>query len=96
MEKHLDLLGRIVTDKVTNFTGVVTSVSVDLYGCVQVIATPQQTAKGDKNSDEKSRWLDVNRLEVKPGKRVMEPVPVRDDGRPIPGGAVKSLPASAR
>ena len=41
IEKHLDLLGRKVEDKVTGIKGVVTSVSFDLYGCIQaVITTP--------------------------------------------------------
>lgn len=37
---YMELLGRHVTDRVTNFQGVVTSVSFDLYGCVQCVVYP--------------------------------------------------------
>ena len=38
---ELKLLGLKVKDKVTGFTGIITSVSFDLYGCIQVIITPE-------------------------------------------------------
>lgn len=64
---HLNLLGHKVTDRVTGFTGVVTSVSFDLYGCIQAIVHPGLDKDG-KPSDQ--CWFDVNRLQVT-GDRVM-------------------------
>jgi hypothetical protein len=46
LDKHLDILGYEVTDRVTGFKGVVTSISFDLYGCVQALVTPQLNDKG--------------------------------------------------
>ena len=39
-EQHFKLLGMKVKDKVTGYSGVVTSLSFDLYGCVQAVITP--------------------------------------------------------
>lgn len=68
MKEHLSLLGMNVKDKVSGFVGVVTSVSFDLYGCIQAIVLP---TCNDKNEPQESRWFDVNRLEVTGGP-VME------------------------
>jgi len=35
--KHLEMLGKEGFDVVTGFDGVITSVSFDLYGCVQAV-----------------------------------------------------------
>ena len=67
IEKHMQLLGMIVKDKVTNFEGVVTSVSFDLYGCIQAIVCPPASGSEIKES----RWFDVTRLKVKSKKPVM-------------------------
>lgn len=40
VEETLAVLGLPVRDKVTGFDGVITSVSFDLYGCIQVVKTP--------------------------------------------------------
>jgi hypothetical protein len=64
----LYLLGRRATDRVTGFTGVISSVTFDLYGCVQAIVTPPVNAEG-KVGD--ANWFDVKRLTT--GDRVMEP-----------------------
>ncbi len=69
MQQYLDLLGETVTDKVTGITGVVTSVSFDLYGCVMAIIKPPIDKDG-KSAD--GRWYDVKRLDVKSGKKVMQ------------------------
>ena len=68
---HIDLLGKTAKDLITGFTGVVSSVSFDLYGCIQVALTPPVDKDG-KLAD--GRWLDVNRLEILDEKRCM-PVP---------------------
>lgn len=65
--KSLDLFGYIVRDRITGFTGVVTSVSFDLYGCVQAWVTPQVDKDG-KNRE--GGWYDAKRLAID-GDRVM-------------------------
>ena len=70
MQEHLKKLGFRVTDIVTGFSGVVTSVSFDLYGCVQCIVTPE--AVEGKVGD--SCWFDDKRLQVMSEQPVM-PVP---------------------
>jgi hypothetical protein len=84
MKEHMKLLGLTVKDCVTGFSGVVTTVGFDLYGCVQAVVTP--VAQDSKL--EESRWFDTNRLEVTNETPVME-VP---DFQTVPGGAEKSLP----
>ncbi len=39
--EHMSVLGLWVSDEVTGFEGIATSVGFDLYGCVQVVVTPQ-------------------------------------------------------
>ena len=60
VNEHIDLLGLQVRDAVTGFEGVVTSVSFDLYGCIQTVVQPK--AEGAEIKD--ARWFDVTRLEV--------------------------------
>ena len=69
VDKHLELLGLKVKDSVTGFKGVVTSVSFELYGCVQAIVQPETNKEG-KIPD--SRWFDVTRLITTKPKPVME------------------------
>ncbi|HXD38850.1 MAG TPA: hypothetical protein VN624_19505 [Rhodanobacter sp.] len=61
LNKHLDLLGKRVADRVTGFKGVVATVSFDLYGCIQAIVNPGTDAEGKLRD---SQWFDVNRLRV--------------------------------
>ena len=68
IKKHLDMLGLKVEDKITGFTGVVSSISFDLYGCVQGLISPHVNKDG-KTGD--SIWFDLNRLRVKNKKPVM-------------------------
>lgn len=67
--KYLDLLGKKVEDKVTGVRGVATSISFDLYGCIQAIVTPQLDKDGKPGE---ARWFDVARLKVLSDKPVME------------------------
>jgi len=69
VQSHFNLLGFKVKDKVTGFKGVITSLSFDLYGCIQYVVTPSTDEKG-KQQD--GRWFDVTRLEVLSTKPVME------------------------
>jgi len=60
MDEHFQLLGFRVRDTVTGFTGVVTSIGFDLYGCVQAIVTPFVDEKGKPVAE--SQWFDTKRL----------------------------------
>jgi len=61
IEEHVNsLLGRKAVDKVT---GTITSISFDLYGCIQGLLS---------ESLNQSYWLDITRLEIKSNKPVME------------------------
>jgi hypothetical protein len=68
--KYLNLLGMRVEDKVTGFKGVVTSISFDLYGCIQALLNPGM-GKDGKMRDH--GWFDVNRLKVISNAPVMQP-----------------------
>lgn len=76
LSKHIDMLGRRATDRVTGFQGVISSVSFDLYGCIQAIVTPPIDKDGKKGE---LGWFDVSRLLISDGERVME-VPNYDVG----------------
>lgn len=81
INKHMELLGMKVIDRVTGFKGVVSSVSFDLYGCIQAIVTPEA---GDLGKQESGMWFDVSRLRVTGKKPVME-VPNYEYGRVAKG-----------
>jgi hypothetical protein len=62
INEQLELLGLQAEDKVTGFKGIVTSISFDLYGCVQALINPGfDKGKGEMKS---SLWLDTNRLQI--------------------------------
>lgn len=61
VKSNLELLGCKVRDKVTCFEGIVTSISFDLYGCIQTLVTPIIDTASDKSG---SVWFDSNRLDV--------------------------------
>lgn len=70
-QAYLCMLGQKVEDRVTGFKGVVTSVSFDLYGCVQCIV--DAGFQGDKQ-ERSAQWFDHKRLKVLDAERVM-PLP---------------------
>jgi hypothetical protein len=72
LEQLQDLLGRYARDMVTNFEGVVTTVSLDLYGCVQVVLTPGKDKEGRLID---GHWFDVNRVVITslPDHKIMRP-----------------------
>lgn len=82
MDKHLtnyiDLLGRVVKDRVTHFEGTATGLTFDLYGCIQLAVQPKIDKDG-KIPD--GRWMDVGRLEPNGDERTM-PVPDFDPESP--------------
>ena len=69
IKKHLDLLGYKVKDKVSDYEGVVASISFDLYGCIQADVRPMGLNK-DGHLIQGS-WLDVSRLKVVSKKPLM-------------------------
>ena len=69
VKESISLLGFKVQDKVTGFTGVVTSISFDLYGCIQAVVSPLVDKDG---KDQEGRWFDILRLDILEGKRVMD------------------------
>jgi len=81
IKKHLGLLGMKAEDRVTGFKGVISSMSFDLYGCVQGLLTPAASDVG-KYGD--SVWLDVARLKITSKKPVMD-IPDFDLGRVAEG-----------
>jgi hypothetical protein len=83
MDEHFRLLGFAVRDVVTGFTGVVTSISFDLYGCVQAIVSPGCDEKGKLDE---GRWFDTKRLVATSD----EPVMAVPSFVAVPGG--QSLP----
>jgi len=66
-----EYMGYPARDRVTGFEGVVTSISFDLFGCVQCALTPPAT-KDERGKQEHGpcNWYDANRLQLT-GDRVM-------------------------
>lgn len=64
------MLGLRVTDKVTGFKGVCTSVCFDLYGCVQATINPGLDKDGKPME---GRWYDIARLGIDALEPVMQP-----------------------
>ena len=62
MNSYLELLGKRVRDRVTRMEGTATSVSFDLYGCVQVVISPGMNEKDGKLGD--GAWFDWKRIEI--------------------------------
>ena len=65
---HINLLGLKAKDVVTGLTGVITSISFDLYGCGQAIVTPE--AKDGKIDH--GAYFDLTRLEILSKEPVMQ------------------------
>lgn len=89
IEETIQLLGNRGKDLVTGQEGVITSVSFDLFGCIQVILNPGKQPDG-KLGD--CSWYDRNRIVVEVGERVM-PLPafLGTEHQPI-GPELKPLP----
>lgn len=90
IRQHFNYLGLKVKDKVTGFYGVVTTLSFDLYGCIQVVVTPPYDGETTKDG----KWFDICRLEVLDPSPVMN-CPDYDNGYVTTGqkgSDLKSLP----
>lgn len=68
-DNHIKMLGMKAVDAVTGFSGVVTTLSFDLYGCVQAVVTPPVNDKGETKD---GQWFDVTRLKVSGDGPVMQ------------------------
>ena len=68
--KHMAFLGMHVVDRVTGLRGVVTSISFDLYGCIQGLLHPGLDESGRLGEQV---WLDLGRLSVSSSTPVMVP-----------------------
>jgi len=99
VKESMLLLGRKAVDRVTGFRGVVSSVSFDLYGCVQVVVTSVHTPTTASDS----KWFDANRLELTNEASAMPNLFLGPNDYPIEpknvdhgyGPADKPLPRSA-
>ena len=83
IQKAIQMLGFKAKDKVTGREGVITSVSFDLYGCVQLLLTPLVQADGKQAE---TNWYDEKRLRVLDKRKRVMPVP---DFVHVPGPTAK-------
>jgi len=72
IQDHFNMLGHKVKDAVTGYEGVATSLSFDLYGCVQVSVTPP-VRKDEDGEKYYGKWFDVSRLKITSKRRAMDP-----------------------
>lgn len=68
LKSHVDLLGKTAVDVVTGYSGVITTMSFDLYGCIQAVITPRIDDKGESSS---GKWFDITRLDITDDNPVM-------------------------
>lgn len=70
-------LGKVGEDKITGFSGVITSVAFDLYGCAQLWVTPKV------NKDmilPEGKWFDEGRVKIGEVVITKDDVSVDDPG----------------
>ena len=70
VQQHLQILGKRIRDRVTGIEGVASSVSFDLYGCIQVVLNPGLDKDGKPRD---LMWFDISRLVPLSEDRVMQP-----------------------
>jgi hypothetical protein len=88
VQENLQKLGHKVTDRVTGFKGVITSMTFDLYGCIQAVVTPQAETQSQKIED--SRYFDIQRLKITSKNPVMDvPAFVSADKGPAEKPAIR-------
>jgi hypothetical protein len=71
LEKSLEFLGYRATDLITDMEGVITSISFDLYGCVQGVLTVKQKVDSDKPIG--LHWVHLGRLKITSKTPVIPP-----------------------
>jgi hypothetical protein len=74
--KHLALLGLQVMDRVTKFSGVVTAISFDLYGCIGAMVDPGLDEGGQFKAP---HWFEVSRITPSSCLPVMQPPDYEED-----------------
>ena len=67
--KNVHLLGYNAVDKVTGFSGMISTMSFDAYGCVQAVLTPRVKDDGSVNE---GRWFDITRLEIDETQKLVD------------------------
>lgn len=70
VKQHLQLLGTMQKDVVSEIEGMVSSISFDAYGCVQAVLSRKANKKTGEIPD--GRWVDVKRLRDLGKDRVMQ------------------------
>ncbi len=78
--RHISSLGYRVVDNVTGFKGVITSISFELYGCIQAIVTSDTGSSDDGSCKSTSKWFDVSRLTIVDEIMINVPIPNFDRG----------------
>jgi len=86
ISRSLALLGTVMKDRVTGFTGMVSSVSFDAYGCVQCVLTPPKKKDGTLGD---GHWFDVKRLQPVGAKQLRLMAPNFDKAFGDEGGAAE-------
>lgn len=85
--EYREHFGKIATDKITGFTGVVTGFCAYITGCNQFCLTPKV---GDNNQSADGRWIDENRIVILEGEQIkIEPT---DTGKVGPGNGGEAAP----
>jgi hypothetical protein len=86
--KGFSILGYVVEDRVSGVVGVATSISFDLYGCVQMLVRPRVDLEGKLPE---AHWFDLSRLK-RTDDRVMEPIGfLMPDSQDTPGPEQKPI-----
>lgn len=68
--RHIDILGLPVRDKVSDYTGIATSICFDLDGGIKIWVTPDRQDLSNKEYL-LGTWFDLRRLEITSDQRVM-------------------------
>jgi len=91
VQNALDLLGFKAEDKITGATGVIDSISFDLYGCIQCVLRPPLNKENPEKTPEPN-WFDINRLKVID----KEPVMPGPKFQHIPGPKFQHIPGGPK
>jgi hypothetical protein len=86
--KTMKNFGKVATDKVTGFTGVITGRCDYIYGCSQYLITPKAT---DIHKAADGVWMDIGRLEI--GEQTISPQSVETKQGKITGGIRNDNPS---
>jgi hypothetical protein len=86
MQDLVKNLGRRATDRVSGLTGVITSVSFDVAGCIQYAISPPANKDGKRES---SYWVDIKHVDL--AKQWATGAPAFEIGKEI-GAAEKPAP----